>query len=223
VITLNSGATLLNTGNTLTSGGGSRITINSGGALNVTGNSLELNGALLVNNGTITGTTNVNFGSVAKGSGTYGAVNVTDGGKFSPGNSPGTVTTGSTNWNSGGSYVVEIGASSYDLWQVTGQLNLNSTAAHPFTIALTSLDDLIFDSTSDHTWEILNARDGIGGLDSDLLALDVSGFKADFGSGRFWFASTTNDLVINFSAVPEPAAMLLLMIASSLLVRRRLC
>ena len=152
------------------------------------------------------------------------AVNVTDGGKFSPGNSPGTVTTGSTNWNSGGSYVVEIGASSYDLWQVTGQLNLNSTAGHPFTIALTSLDDLIFDSTSDHTWEILNARDGIGGLDSDLLALDVSGFKADFGSGRFWFASTTNDLVINFSAVPEPAAaMLLLMIASSLLVRRRLC
>jgi len=65
--------------------------------------------ALLVNNGHISiGATNVNFGSLAKGSGVYGAVNVTDGGRFSPGNSPGSVTTGSTTWNSGGSYVVEI-------------------------------------------------------------------------------------------------------------------
>ena len=89
---------------------------------------------LLVNNGTVTGTTNVNFGALAKGSGVYGAVNVTDGGKFSPGNSPGSVTTGSTTWNSGGGYLVEIadalaGAGvGWDVWNIDGTLGLNATA-----------------------------------------------------------------------------------------------
>jgi hypothetical protein len=85
----------------------------------------------LVNNGTIAGTTNVNFGSLAKGSGVYGAVNVTDGGKFSPGNSPGAVTTGSTTWNSGGTYTVEIADAlagpgiGWDLWTIAGDLLVN--------------------------------------------------------------------------------------------------
>ena len=40
--------------------------------------------------------------ALAKGAGRYGEIIVTDGGKFSPGNSPGTVSTGSTTWNSNG-------------------------------------------------------------------------------------------------------------------------
>jgi hypothetical protein len=63
---------------------------------------------MLVNNGTISGTTNVFYGSLAKGSGVFGSINLSNGGKFSPGNSPGAVTTGATTWNASGNYLFEI-------------------------------------------------------------------------------------------------------------------
>src|SRR5207244_5057418 len=133
--------TFNNSSTPLVSGGGSRITINPGGILN-TGSSLELNGALMVNNGTITGTTNINFGSLAKGAGVYGTVNVNDGGRFSPGNSPGSVTTGATTWNSGGSYVVEIAdalagaGTGWDIWNIDGQINLNTTNSNTASVTI---------------------------------------------------------------------------------------
>jgi T5SS/PEP-CTERM-associated repeat protein/autotransporter-associated beta strand protein len=97
-ITVNSGGELRHTLGNLASGGGSRTTVNAGGIITLLGGAeLDLNGALLVNNGTINGTTNVNYGSLAKGTGSYGVVNVTQGGVFSPGNSPGTVTVESLN------------------------------------------------------------------------------------------------------------------------------
>ncbi len=70
-------------GANLTSGGGAQLTINSGGTLNVDsanqGESLNVNGSPLINNGTIIGTTNVNYGATASGSGTFGPINVTAG------------------------------------------------------------------------------------------------------------------------------------------------
>ena len=77
------GGTVNVSGAGLVLGGGSRTTINAGGTLAAgSGASIELNGAQLVNNGTQSGTLNVNYGSTAKGSGTFGDVNVGDGGKF---------------------------------------------------------------------------------------------------------------------------------------------
>jgi len=219
-ITINSGGVLNNTTSPLVSGGGSRITINSGGNLNVVTTALELNGALLVNNGAITGPTNVNFGSLAKGSGVYGAVNVTDGGKFSPGNSPGAVTTGSTTWNSGGSYVVELDNAVGDFWLVNGLLDVKSTSGHPFTISLLSLEALIFDNTRDYTWPILHAEGGIEGLDFSSIALDLSEFKNNPGSGHFSLQSNSNDLAVHFSAVPEPSALAAIAVAFNGCVRR---
>ena len=84
VITVNSGGVLLNHANDLTSYGGARITVNSGGTLNADSQSqgvtLDLQDSLLVNNGTVTGTTNVYYGATVQGSGTFGPVNVSDGG-----------------------------------------------------------------------------------------------------------------------------------------------
>src|SRR5207237_2900562 len=134
----------------------------NGGQLSVSNGTLELNGGLLVNNGEISGTTNVNFGSLAKGSGKDGPLNLTDGGRFSPGNSPGSVTTGSTTWNSGGGYVVGIadalaGAGvGWDVWNIDGTLGLNATATTNgrFTISLSSMDALAanFDPPPDYDW-----------------------------------------------------------------------
>jgi hypothetical protein len=158
---------------------------------------------------------------LAKGSGKYGPINVTDGGKFSPGNSPGTVTTGSTNWNSGGGYVVEIGNSQHDQWLINGQLTLAASPQHPFTISLASLDDLLFDNTHDYTWPILHADAGIIGLDQSALALDTSGFKSSIGGGDFSLQSSDTDLVVHFSAVPEPAVMGLVAVAACVARRKR--
>jgi len=231
LIIINSGGTLQNFGNSLTSGGGSRITINPGGALNLSGNPLDLNGALLVNNGTIIGTTNVNFGSLAKGAGIYGAVNVSDGGRFSPGNSPGSVTTGSTNWNSGGSYLVEIANATagpgigWDTWNINGLLDLNATNSSngKFTISLSTLDGLAanFDPQHDYDWTILHASDSITDFDLSTISLDSSGFKNSLSGGHFSIINNQNDLAVHFSAVPEPILAMPIVAAATLLAARR--
>ena len=138
VVTVNSGGTLNNAVSDIVCGGGSRTTINPGGLLSAnsdgSGSALDLNGALLVNNGTVSGTTNVYYGSLAQGAGTYGPVNVYNGGAFKPGNSPGAVTTGAATWNSGGQYLVEIddatgtAGRNWNLWNVNGLLALDAGA-----------------------------------------------------------------------------------------------
>ena len=76
---------LLNSITDLVSGGGSRITIDEGGSLQLNKSELHLNGSLLVNNGLILGTTNVNFGSLLTGTGEFGEVRLSPGGTFTPG------------------------------------------------------------------------------------------------------------------------------------------
>ena len=139
VVTVNSGGTLNNAVSDLVSYGGARITVNPGGQINTnsdgSGSSLDLNGSLLANNGTLAGTTNVYYGSLAQGSGTYGAVNVYNGGQFKPGNSPGAVTTGAATWNSGGEYEFEINdalgsaGTNWDFWAIQGDLDLSAGLA----------------------------------------------------------------------------------------------
>jgi len=90
VININPGATIINSLSNLFLSGGSRTYIgtkaNPGGSITLQGGTtLEVNGALLVNDGTITGTTDVNFGGQAQGIGTYGLVNITFGGIYQPG------------------------------------------------------------------------------------------------------------------------------------------
>jgi autotransporter-associated beta strand protein/T5SS/PEP-CTERM-associated repeat protein len=227
VLRINATRTLNNSG-MLVLGGGSRTYIGDpqqiGGQLNVVGGTIELNGGLLVNNGEISGTTNVNFGSLAKGAGKYGPINVTDGGKFSPGNSPGTVTTGSTNWNSGGSYIVEIAdalsPTGIDSWKVDGSLAIEASRNNPFVISLASIDGLVFDSTRNYTWDILHADAGIAGADPLELVLDTSNFKNNLNGGQFSLEPTSTDLLVHFSSVPEPAAMLAVVAATLLATRR---
>ncbi len=80
VITVNSGGLLNNSVSDLTSYGGARIYVNRGGTLNADSNSesvaLDLDGSLLVNNGVVKGTTNVNYGATVSGSGSFGPINV---------------------------------------------------------------------------------------------------------------------------------------------------
>ena len=84
VITINNDGLLDNHANSLTSFGGGQIYVNPGGTLNADsqneGIALDLQDGLLVNNGTITGTTNVYYGATVSGSGSFGPINVFQGG-----------------------------------------------------------------------------------------------------------------------------------------------
>ena len=157
-ITVNSGGSLFHKLGNLASGGGSRTTVNAGGLLNLMdGSELDLNGALLVNNGDINGTVNVNYGSLATGSGSYGVVNVNQGGVYAPGNSPGIVTAESlqfANTSIIGAPIlaIEIGGtapgSEHDQVNVTGLLSLGGT------LDVSLLPG--FDPVAGHAFDILN-------------------------------------------------------------------
>ncbi len=231
VVTINSGGALAGAaghGN-IVLGGGSRTTVNAGGTITpAAGTVLELDGGLLVNNGTINGTTAVNFGSVAKGAGVYGLVNVADGGRFSPGNSPGTVASGSATWGAGGIYQWEVNdaastaGTNWDLWTMSGALALTAgtTPNSRFTVEVTSLaaDNspglaLNFDPTQSYQWPIAHA-DGITGFDPAAVAVDTSHFVNPTNGGTFRLAVQGNDVVLGFTPVPEPGALALCGVAA---------
>jgi fibronectin-binding autotransporter adhesin len=117
-ITVNSGGTLTQTNPTtlapLTLGGGSVTTVNSGGTLSLGGSGAtqlgRLAGGLLINNGTVTGgRLVVDFGGVAKGTGSYSVNPLTiNGGQFSPGSSPGRGNVEAFIADPGSSYTFEI-------------------------------------------------------------------------------------------------------------------
>ena len=227
VVTVNSGGALNNCVNNLTSGGGSRIAVNPGGLLNAngdgSGSALDLNGALLVNNGTVTGTTNVYFGSLAQGSGTYGTVNVYNGGAFRPGNSPGAVTTGSVTWNSGGQYLMEINdatgtaGTNWNLWNINGSLALyaGTTPNSRFTLVLESGSDedpglaANFDDTNDYQWLIAQTSGGVSGFNAAEISIDTSAFANNVGGGRFSVSQQGDQVFLNY-VVPEPGTLVLL-------------
>lgn len=225
VVQVGSGGTLHNSaGSNLTLLGGSRTYVGSkaapGGVIAVDdGASIELNGALLVNNGVVKGTTNVNYGSLAKGSGVYGAVNVLQGGTFEPGNSPGTVHTGAVRWDAGGSFLVAmdkaagVAGVNSGLWDIDGRLDITAGAGQ-FTIKLASLDQSDhaivlgdFNAARNYSWLIAQASGGIAGFAPGEFSVDSSAFLNPLAGGHFSVSESGQSLYLNFtSAVPEPAA-----------------
>ena len=218
LVTINPGGVLANSGAPLVLGGGSRTLIGSagapGGTIALGGQTLELNGALLVNNGTVSGATNVNFGSLAKGAGSFGAVNIFDGGKFSPGNSPGVTTLAAASFNAGGSYLFELADAAgapgigMDFLDISGSLNITagSTPNSRFTIEVVSLgagglpgpaDN--FDPAQSYEFVLATADAGITGFSADKFNLDLSGFANDAAGGQFSLAQAGNNLVLAFS------------------------
>lgn len=234
-------------GANLVLGGGSRTYVGTagapGGALSLaSGLAVDLNGGLLVNNGTINRMVNINFGGLAKGAGDYaGGYTVNDGGRFQAGNSPGTVRSGSAVWGAGGTLLFEIddaagiAGTDWSLNVVTGDLTIaaGTTAASRFTI---EVDSLLADHSPGalanwdpavaRSWTLVTTTAGVSGFDPARFTLDLSGFAAfnSLAGGSFELAVSGNDLVLNFVPVPEPAsaaALVLSAAAAVMLLRRR--
>ncbi len=215
-------------------GNGSKVRVWTGPVENHAGGTIDLQGGTLQqyfdntnvevhnsgtldNNGTVIGNvTNLPTGIVS-GSGTITGTLSNQGGMLAPGNSPGTLSAGSLDFQSG-TLQIEMnrameaagGPAGWDL------LNIQGTAAlaGPLQIELVSLSPndqpgnvYDFNPLQDYQWLFLNASGGITGFDASSFAIDLSHFSNAY-SGQFFVTEVGNALLLNYS-VPEPATLVL--------------
>ncbi|NJK92722.1 MAG: PEP-CTERM sorting domain-containing protein [Blastochloris sp.] len=221
------GATTVSAGTLLISGTGS---INSSSGVTVsTGGTFRYNSSTAFNTALT-----LNSGGVLTGSGNLGttAFSVVSGSTLSPGNSPGTLSTGTETWFDGGNYNWELfdatgaAGTGYDTIAITGELDLtNLTGATDFNINLWTLsaigpdvngDALNFNLASNYSWRLVSTTTGITGFDATEFTINTgaingtSGFSNDFSGGSFSVSVTGNDLFLNYTAIPEPSTYALL-------------
>jgi autotransporter-associated beta strand protein len=224
---------IINASAAITKGGPGTLELNGAGTT-ATGAVTVNSGKLLLNavNGAGTGSVKVWNGATLGGSGsTPGAVTVIRGGSVSPGNSPGTLSTGSVAFEAGANLVIDIeGASSFDMLNVTGQVDL-----------LSDLGSNNWDPTQGATNLVLNVSNlGAGNIGNTFKIINNDGSDLVFGTfsnlvqgstvtqGTYTFqvdyaGGDGNDVVLtlNSVAVPEPGVVGLLGAGAILALRRR--
>ncbi len=253
--TINSGGLTLDTQNhavgvpaEFTGTGG--LTKTGAGSLTLSGTSTYTGattvnaGSLVVDGSLATSALTVNSGATLSGSGTIGSLALASGAILSPGNSPGTLSTGSQTWAGGASYVWEIndaanpstGAGTrYDLLAISGTLTINATAENKFTLSLVSLlanhsagDVINFNAAQNSAYTIATTTGGILGFDANAFTINATGFTNALNGGTWSLAlaNANKDLALNFTAaaIPEPSTYAALFGAGALalaLYRRR--
>ncbi len=206
------GATNVNTGTTLAITG----SIEDSASINVAGT-----GTLNVS-GMSSGTLTLQSGQTLTGDGTVvGNLVIGDGSVLSPGNSPGTISTGNVTYGAGGTYLWEINSVTaglegqdpgWDLQDISGNLTVGSTNAtgNTFTIAITSLsgddpgDVANFNRYSDYNWTIATVSGSFTGFAADKFTLDITDFTNDGVSASSFSINTVgSDLVIHYAKVDD--------------------
>jgi autotransporter-associated beta strand protein len=201
---------------------------------------IEVKAGAFLNVSAVTGGYTLDSGKTLAGSGTVtGSLDVA--GTLSPGSSPGTLSTGSQNWLTGGDYNWQIintagaAGTGYDTVDINGTLDLTSLAPNGFNINLWSLsgigpdvsgDALNFDDALNYSWVLVSTTGGVTGFDAGDFVIHTGanngagGFSNTF-TGDFSLAVSDDNLVLNYTAVPEPAAVLLGGLGLLTLLRRR--
>jgi autotransporter-associated beta strand protein/T5SS/PEP-CTERM-associated repeat protein len=231
-IRINSGGVINNSLSDLTSGGGGQITINSGGTLNADsqrqGVALDLQDSLLVNNGTVTGTTNINYGATVQGYGSFGLVNINDGGTLdiAPSASPvmpAAVAAGGSISGSGTASQPVLIVGSLDLItpNSTDRLVLSGDVAGtgsvtklgPGTVVLSGSNRYSGGMSVEAGTLIIDGADSLPDGSSLMVGADASLLFAPSNAGPSIAAPAAA-----VSAVPEPGTLVLLSVASALSV-----
>jgi len=141
---------------------------------------------------------------------------------LAPGSSPGTLTFGTAQtWNSF-SYDWEINnftsttaGTAFDQILVDGALTLSGTGSYQLNLLSLTSDNIaggvINFSEGNREWSILTTTGGIINFDSALWTVTTTGFTADGGfQGHFDLNQIGNDLVLSYTAVPEPSTYALI-------------
>lgn len=117
----------------------------------------------------------------------------------------------------------------YDQMQVTGVLDILTDSEASIILEIGSLSggnqagNVANFSEMDRSWSILTATNGITGFDASRFQIDTSGFSSATPALGTWVVSQIgNDIVLSYTAVPEPNALVLLGIGvSTLFIFRR--
>ncbi len=142
---------------------------------------------------------------------------------ISPGNSPGTASTGGQTWASGGALNWEINdatgtaGTNWDQILLSDALSIAATSGDTFTINILSLAGLVagdaanFDSSLSDSWLLADASSEISSFVGNKFTLNLAGFSNDYDgtwaivrgdSGGF---GDSSQLFISYNAVPEPS------------------
>ncbi len=155
---------------------------------------------------------------------------------LSPGNSPGTMTFGTSQTWESFTYVWEVNdftgldaGDDFDQILITGGLNLTGGNG-AYVLDIISLDalnvagDVPNFSEIAREWVVLSTTTGISGFDADNWTLDSSAFSSDPAWAGTWsLALVGDDLVLSYAPIPEPAAAvaLLAVVALVFVLRRK--
>ncbi len=165
-------------------------------------------------------------GQTLTGSGTVtGGLRVGSGATVAPtdgsGSGPGTLTVGSTAFQPGGAYPwrlnsTESGLHTQSSLSSVGTLDLTGlSAGNRFTVRVRTLtaenaDGALgdFHSGTAYTWTLATYSGGITGFAAEKFTLDLTGFANSLDGGSFTVGQSGNQLVLAFTPVPEPVALL---------------
>lgn len=218
-------AGVLEVGNAAALGTGGKVTLDGGalklinGVTNVTGVTIDFG---MTNGGTLSG--NWTFNTLQ----TFGA-----GVTLAPGNSPGTMTFGAGYAPTGGvttefEFASAFGTpgTDWDVISVTGALDLTSiSTGNRYNLELISLDgnntqNMPISGLVATSWVIFKTTTGVT-LPGGVLAGDIGTlFNIDssrfYGGGIFDLMISGNDIVLNFTPVPEPSTYALMALGTAL-------
>jgi autotransporter-associated beta strand protein len=171
-----------------------------------TGTTTVSAGTLLVNGSLANSAVTVASGATLGGNGRIGNLTLNVGGTLAPGNSPGTLTAESLDWQ-GGDLWFELGAdnSSSDYLSLTGGLS-GSAGSLAFTFL-------------DHGWQIGQTYDLIGFGSTTLAASQFTFTNSGGFDGTFGYNG--NSLQFTLTAIPEPSITALIALGLAAIVLRR--